>query len=163
MTEKTAAQLQQYLKTRVAIDPETGCWNWQKATTKSGYGQCRLGARTEYTHRLAHAVFKGPIPHGLHIDHLCRNRRCCNPDHLEAVEQRVNNRRALGIADNGRSGCRHGHGVNARYYDKRGQLRCKDCDREGWRRERERRRTLARTLKLASEPVLPGLFDGAGA
>ena len=94
MAEKTAAQLQQYLKTRVAIDPETGCWNWLGFLNRDGYGQCRVGRRIEYTHRLAHAVFKGPIPRGLHVDHRCSNRRCCNPDHLEAVEQQENNRRA---------------------------------------------------------------------
>lgn len=94
MAEKTAAELQEYLKTRVAIDPETGCWNWLGALNKDGYGQCRVGRRIEYTHRLSHAVFKGPIPRGLHVDHRCSNRRCCNPDHLEAVEQQENNRRA---------------------------------------------------------------------
>lgn len=94
MAEKTAAELQEYLKARVVIDPETGCWNWQGAATKAGYGKCRLGKCIEYTHRAAHSAFRGPIPRGLHIDHLCGNTRCCNPDHLEAVEQRENNRRA---------------------------------------------------------------------
>lgn len=70
---------------------ENGCWEWTGAVSTSGYG--RVGAG--YVHRLAHDLYIGPIPDGHQIDHLCRNRTCFNPDHLEAVTQEVNLRRQM--------------------------------------------------------------------
>jgi hypothetical protein len=52
------------------------------------------GGRTVYVHRYLYLLAKGPIPSGLELDHLCGNKRCCNPDHLEAVTHRENMRRA---------------------------------------------------------------------
>lgn len=74
-----------------------GCWIFLGARTKAGYGMVGRGRRGEgnvYVHRLMYEAFRGPIPDGLHLDHLCRVRECCNPDHLEAVTQAENNRRA---------------------------------------------------------------------
>lgn len=78
------------------IDPETGCWNWTGYIDASGYGQVRMpdGPRTLGTHRVSYETFVGPIPDGLHLDHLCRNRACFNPEHLEPVTVRENNLRA---------------------------------------------------------------------
>lgn len=79
------------------------CWEWQAARNGSGYGQFAIETKRPKTgwrknslaHRAAYELEVGPIPDGFHIDHLCRNRLCVNPAHLEAVPQRVNSRRAF--------------------------------------------------------------------
>lgn len=77
------------------IDPITGCWIWQRAIaySRKGYGVSYDGKRPMDAHRVMYERHKGPIPEGLHIDHLCRNPPCVNPDHLEAVPQAENSRR----------------------------------------------------------------------
>ena len=72
------------------------CWLWTGAVSAGGYG--RIGeassSRTLQAHRVAYELFVGRIPEGLHIDHLCSERRCVRPDHLEAVTQAENNLRS---------------------------------------------------------------------
>lgn len=75
------------------IDLQSGCWLWMGGTSA---GYAALFGRT--LHRRTYAAFNGPIPEGLHIDHVCGIRRCCNPGHLEAVTQTENNRRAMARA-----------------------------------------------------------------
>lgn len=67
----------------------TGCWEWVGDRTDEGYGRC-AGAPA---HRVAWLMFRGPIPDGLALDHLCRNVSCVNPDHLEPVTTAENNAR----------------------------------------------------------------------
>lgn len=76
------------------VDPDTGCWITLSTPISGGYCRVRIGGKAMLAHRLAYEKAKGPIPNGLVIDHLCRNRRCCNPDHLEAVPPEENLRRA---------------------------------------------------------------------
>ena len=79
---------------------DSGCWIWQGAKGPAGYGVVftKIGGRSpeqqSAAHRIAYESAVGSIPDGLHIDHLCRNRACCNPAHLEPVEQTENSRRA---------------------------------------------------------------------
>lgn len=72
------------------------CWLWAAASERNGYGAIREPGtgRMLYAHRLAYEWLVGPIPEGLHIDHLCNVRRCVNPSHLEAVTQQENNVRS---------------------------------------------------------------------
>lgn len=76
----------------------TGCWEWQGPFTKNGYGVTTAGSRRskDYVHRISFKEFVGQIPDDLEIDHLCRNRRCFNPQHLELVDRRTNVRRGIG-------------------------------------------------------------------
>lgn len=71
------------------------CWIWKAYIGKNGYGEIGLGDRKLFlAHRISYELHKGKIPNGLHIDHLCFNRACVNPNHLEAVSQKVNNQRS---------------------------------------------------------------------
>ncbi len=75
-------------KTTVILD---GCWEWTAWITDKGYGQFQYGGRMMGAHRFSYQLVKGEILHT--IDHLCRNRRCVNPNHLEDVTQKENVRR----------------------------------------------------------------------
>jgi hypothetical protein len=66
------------------------CWEWVACRTAMGYGRFVVDRRVRAAHRVAYELSVGPIPEGLEIDHLCRNRACVNPAHLEAVSHRVN-------------------------------------------------------------------------
>jgi hypothetical protein len=97
------------LAEKVALTDE-GCLEFLGALSGAGYGVIGLGRRADgvgYTHRLTYEHRFGPIPDGFHIDHLCRNRRCCLPDHLEVVDQALNNLRARRA--NPKSHCKYGH------------------------------------------------------
>lgn len=92
-----------------------GCWNWQRASVPSGYGVMSFEGRQAYTHRVSVRLFKGAIPAGLQVDHLCKNTRCCNPDHLEVVTPRENNLRSdsPAAANAQQTHCIYGHAFDA--------------------------------------------------
>lgn len=75
------------------VDEETGCWVWQLSVDRNGYGVVKVDSRTRKAHTIAYERVYGSVPDGLELDHVCRNRRCVNPDHLEAVTHTVNVRR----------------------------------------------------------------------
>lgn len=76
---------------RHRVDEDTGCWIWTGSCTSSGYGQFPIGAKKKYkAHRWGYELLVGPIPEGLVLDHLCRNIKCVNPEHLEPVTQAEN-------------------------------------------------------------------------
>lgn len=84
-----------------------GCWVWKAYVEKSGYGKFNYKGRVERVYRLTYLAFVGPIQKGMVLDHLCRNRACCNPEHLEQVTQAVNCRR--GAMGELHTHCPHGH------------------------------------------------------
>lgn len=128
---------------RARLVREGDCWTWTGWKLWNGYGRVRIHRTTlKLVHRVVYELVVGPIPDGLTLDHLCRNRACVNPAHLEPVTMRVNNLRGFGVSGvNARkTECPHGHPydvANTRIY--RGFRYCRACDRL----KRERRRVAA--------------------
>lgn len=81
---------------RYAEDPETGCWIF-RAKTDGGYARVSVdgGNKNQYAHRIMYEVLVGSVPAGMELDHICRNRACINPSHLEPVLHRENTRRGV--------------------------------------------------------------------
>lgn len=111
-------------------DPMSGCWLWTNRITTGGYGSFTLDGYPFPAHRASYEVFVGPIPEGMELDHLCRNRACINPDHLEPVTRRENALRGLSpVSANARkTHCPKGHAYDeANTYIWRGSRHCIAC------------------------------------
>lgn len=115
------------------VENEDGCWVWQGCRTSDGYGKITIAGEPHYAHRIMLAAYLGrELPHFLTLqtDHRCRERACCNPDHLELVTPQENADRARSVHVVVTS-CRHGHEYtpeNTRHY--RGKKFCRQCDRD---------------------------------
>lgn len=102
-----------------------GCWYWTGSKADGGYGVICVNGVQRLVHRVAYELVKGPIPKGMEIDHLCRNRICCHPSHLEVVTRAENIKRA----NEARTTCSRGHLINElnMYYTLSGLRRCRKC------------------------------------
>jgi hypothetical protein len=105
------------------------CWTWTAGQNSAGYGIMEDKAHRYLAHRWAYERFRGPIPAGLTIDHLCRNRLCVNPEHMEAVTNRENILRGEGITATAAraTACKLGHPLDG--MRRNGARYCRTCSR----------------------------------
>ena len=82
------------------------CWNWIGVIGDDGYGRLTVGSGYPLAHRLAYIAAKGDIPDGMHVDHMCHNRACVNPAHLQAVTPKQNAENRAGAQPRNRTGVR---------------------------------------------------------
>lgn len=129
---------------KVDVGHHAGCWWWTGKINNNGYGLFHVGrrslgeARYEIAHRFAYETLVGTIPHGMQLDHLCQNRVCVNPDHLEIVTPAENTARSSSAR---RRHCIHGHPFteeNTYYQPNTGRRSCKTCRRAAMREYRAR-------------------------
>ena len=80
------------------VDFPTQCWTYRACPEKDGYCRIGMNGKRYSIHRASYSYFKGQIPYGKEIDHLCRNRKCFNPSHLEAITHRTNVLRGIGLS-----------------------------------------------------------------
>lgn len=109
------------------ISPTGFCWEWTGTLDVEGYGRVTIHGRQWRAHRAVYEALVGPIPKGLTIDHLCRNRSCVNPDHLEPVTSNENMRRQQ-HPNRGKTHCIRGHSLEDAYRW-RNQRKCRTCSR----------------------------------
>jgi hypothetical protein len=150
VNDRTA--LRARVTSRITIEDRgyaTPCWISNRAAHSNGYTKIGYLGQTWLTHRFSYTVFIGDIPDGLQLDHLCRQRACCNPEHLEPVTCRENLLRGdtLTAKEAAQTHCKEGHplsGPNLYVRPDRTKSRgCKTCRNASTRKSVERRRAKA--------------------
>ncbi len=124
---------------------DSGCWEW-RACISNGYPQFMVDKKLVGAHRYSYELFREKIPAGLQIDHLCRNKICVNPEHLEVVTNRENVLRGIGVTANNarKTHCPQGHPYDNKntYINPDGQRLCRICARANQVKHRGKMRLL---------------------
>lgn len=134
---------------KVSPEPNSGCWLWTASASRNqsgfAYGHIRCDGKLEKAHRVAYRLFRGPIPAGTEIDHLCRVTLCVNPSHLEAVPHRENVLRGRGptAVNAQKTHCDQGHELSGKNLltTRSGGRVCIVCSREASKLHARRERS----------------------
>lgn len=138
---KTGGTLLELLEERTLHIPECSCWIWDGTLDKDGYGKLNIHGKNHMAHRVSYEIFIGQIPEKKVIDHLCRNRCCVNPRHMEVVTSRENTVRGV-CHHRQQTHCDHGHLFDLKntHVTKMGVRHCRTCDAARQRRYRAAKR-----------------------
>ncbi|MGR3504897.1 MAG: HNH endonuclease signature motif containing protein [Paracoccaceae bacterium] len=120
------------------------CWEWPSTISPNGYGKRIVNGKQKLIHRLTYASIFGEIEQKMHCDHLCRNKKCCNPWHIEVVTARENILRGVGASaiNFKKKKCKHGHKLSSKNtYVNNGWRTCRTCKNERMRRYRREKRS----------------------
>lgn len=126
-----------------AFFEDTPCWEWDAHRDRDGYGRFHADGRDWLAHKWLYEQSNGPVPDGLELDHLCRNRACCNSAHLEAVTRYENIMRGVCFTavQARQTHCNKGHEFSRENtYFHNGARHCRACSRESARRYKQRKR-----------------------
>lgn len=133
-----AVHIERFFKKIVWPGQITACWKWSGCTATKGYGRIYVDGKHVYVHRFSYELFREPVPEDRVIDHLCRNRECVNPLHLEAVTTQTNVLRGetKAAANAAKTHCAHGHALSSENVQLvEGKRRCRPC----WQEKNHRR------------------------
>lgn len=130
----------------------TDCWEWQGWKKPDGYGIIRFNHKNLRVHRVSYELQKNQIPDGMVLDHLCRNKKCVNPEHLEVVTHKENTMRGNGVSvvNMKKTHCPQGHEYtkentyirpNSKKHDRQ-CLSCRNKTNLGWRKYYNKRKSL---------------------
>lgn len=128
--------------TKVEMKGKYECWEW-RAAKEAGYGRFGRRDATSQAHRISYENLVGPIPEGLVLDHLCRNRSCVNPEHLEPVTigENVLRGETLPAKLKARTHCINGHEYSlANTHWLNNKRFCRACNRERMQRARDKKK-----------------------
>ena len=123
-----------------------GCWIWTGSKSRTGYGNFHLsqvahGRKMSRAHRFIYLFLTGQSGEGLVCDHLCKNRACVNPNHIELVGSVENIKRGnAGIRQKEKTACPRGHAYSEEntIYTKEGYRRCRVCNRVWAKKNRQK-------------------------
>lgn len=120
------------IRTHVRKTGPDDCWQWEGPRTTNGYGKWNKNGRIRMAHRVIYELLVGPVPEGLELDHLCRNKLCVNPRHLEPVTRTENARRGIcGVLRTLKAAmqtyCKRGHPLINAYISPDGHRHCRAC------------------------------------
>jgi hypothetical protein len=132
---------------KIRIDDSTGCWNWSSATNKDGYGNYCYKSKQISSHIYSMKVFLR-YEEGKLVDHICQNRKCCNPDHLRMVDHRTNaieNSKSPPAINAAKTYCKYNHPYNekntgwtiVRGIPRRNCLQCKRERKASYKKKEE--------------------------